>query len=75
MSATDTTDATGASGPDSSVARCTWGVVPLSAEHPSDTDAMVGLMDRGLLGHGLAEHGSLVVMAASSPAGERRRTC
>ena len=45
-----------------------WGVVPLSAEHPSDTDAMVGLMDRGLLGRGLAEHGSLVVMAASSPA-------
>jgi hypothetical protein len=41
----------------------------LSAEHPSDTDATVGLMDRGLLGHGLAEHGSLVVMAASSPAG------
>ena len=46
-----------------------WGVVPLSAEHPSDTDAMVGLMDRGLLGRALAEHGSLVVMSASSPAG------
>lgn len=46
-----------------------WGVVPLPAEPPADTDEMIALMDQGLLDHGLAETGDLVVMAAASPAG------
>ena len=46
-----------------------WGVVPLPASPPEDTDAMITLMDRGLLEHGLAQVGDLVVMAAASPAG------
>jgi pyruvate kinase len=46
-----------------------WGVVPLEAEHPSDTDAMIGAMDEGLRRRELADAGALVVMAASSPAG------
>ncbi|MGZ8630470.1 MAG: pyruvate kinase [Actinomycetota bacterium] len=58
--------------PDAAVRRVNtlnWGVVPLSAEHPEDTDAMITLMDRGLREYGVAEPGTLVVMAASSPAG------
>ena len=46
-----------------------WGVVPLPASPPEDTDAMITLMDHGLLEHGLAQAGDLVVMAAASPAG------
>ncbi|HYJ60638.1 MAG TPA: pyruvate kinase [Actinomycetota bacterium] len=46
-----------------------WGVEPLPAEPPEDTDGMIGLMDRGLRERGLAEPGDAVVMAASSPAG------
>jgi pyruvate kinase len=46
-----------------------WGVVPLPADQPEDTDAMIAMMDRGLREHGAAEPGALVVMAASSPAG------
>ena len=46
-----------------------WGVVPLPASPPQDTDAMITLMDHGLLEHGLAQVGDLVVMAAASPAG------
>jgi pyruvate kinase len=46
-----------------------WGVAPLPASPPTDTDEMIALMDRGLVEHGLAEKGDLVVMAAASPAG------
>jgi pyruvate kinase len=46
-----------------------WGVVPLAAEQPDDTDAMIALMDEGLRRRSLAAPGELVVMAASSPAG------
>jgi pyruvate kinase len=46
-----------------------WGVVPLAAEHPRDTDAMIALMDEGLRSRSLVDPGELVVMAASSPAG------
>ena len=46
-----------------------WGVVPLGAQHPDDTDAMIALMDRGVRDRGLVAPGELVVMAASSPAG------
>ena len=46
-----------------------WGVVPLAAERPEDTDAMIALMDRGVSERGLVAPGELVVMAASSPVG------
>jgi pyruvate kinase len=47
-----------------------WGVRPLPAEPPADTDEMISLMDRGLREHGLADEGDHVVMAAASPAGK-----
>ena len=47
-----------------------WGVVPMSARVPADTDQMIGLMDEGLLEAGAVEPGNSVVMAASSPAGK-----
>ena len=46
-----------------------WGVVPLAAEQPDDTDGMIALMDEGLRRRSLVAPGELVVMAASSPAG------
>ena len=46
-----------------------WGVTPLAAERPADTDEMIAMMDRGLLQHDLARAGQSVVMAAASPAG------
>ncbi|MDH5223302.1 MAG: pyruvate kinase [Actinomycetota bacterium] len=46
-----------------------WGVVPIAAEHPDDTDAMIALMDEGLRRRSLVAPGELVVMAAASPAG------
>jgi pyruvate kinase len=46
-----------------------WGVVPLDARDPRDTDEMIALMDEGLRSRGLVEVGASVVMAASSPAG------
>ncbi|HET9309768.1 MAG TPA: pyruvate kinase [Actinomycetota bacterium] len=58
--------------PDERVRRSTTlnrGVVPVAAEQPDDTDAMIALMDDGLRRHGLVPPGKLVVMAASSPAG------
>jgi pyruvate kinase len=58
--------------PDERVRRATtlnWGVVPVAAGRPDDTDAMIALMDDGLLREGLVPPGTLVVMAASSPAG------
>jgi pyruvate kinase len=57
---------------DSSVRRAAavrWGVVPLAARDPADTDEMIALMDEGLRSRGLLEPGAAVVMAASSPAG------
>ena len=49
-----------------------WGVTALPAEVPSDTDAMIGLMDEGVRRAGLVGSGEYVVMAASSPAGKTR---
>ncbi len=46
-----------------------WGVMPLAAERPEDTDAMIALMDEGLRHRSLVAPGEIVVMAASSPAG------
>jgi pyruvate kinase len=46
-----------------------WGVTPLPASMPHDTDEMILLMDQGLRDHGLAQPGDAVVMAAASPAG------
>jgi pyruvate kinase len=46
-----------------------WGVTPLPAEPPADTDEMIALMDAGLQERGIARPGQLVVMAAASPAG------
>lgn len=46
------------------------GVRPLPAERPPDTDAMIGLMDRGLRERALAREGDSVVMAAAMPAGK-----
>jgi pyruvate kinase len=46
-----------------------WGVEALPAEVPSDTDAMIALMEEGLRERGLAQPGDAVVMAAASPAG------
>ncbi|MFL5737455.1 MAG: pyruvate kinase [Actinomycetota bacterium] len=47
-----------------------WGVHSLPAGDPSDTDAMIALMDRGVRDAGLADEGNSVVMVASSPAGK-----
>ena len=44
-------------------------VVPRSTEPPSDTDEMIGLLDRGLRESGLAAQGERVVLVASSPFG------
>jgi pyruvate kinase len=46
-----------------------WGVNAVPADPPSDTDAMISMMDAGLRELGLAEDGDVVVMAASMPAG------
>jgi pyruvate kinase len=47
-----------------------WGVTPLAASKPADTDEMIALMDEGLRAHGLASSGDAVVMVAASPAGK-----
>jgi pyruvate kinase len=47
-----------------------WGVSPLQADVPPDTDAMIGLMDRGLQAAGVAGEGQAIVMVASSPVGK-----
>jgi pyruvate kinase len=49
-----------------------WGLTPLSADVPPDTDAMITLMDEGLREAGLVQDGEVVVMVASSPAGKSR---
>ncbi len=46
-----------------------WGVTPLPAPMPADTDEMIALMDEGLQVRDLARPGDAVVMAAASPAG------
>jgi pyruvate kinase len=46
-----------------------WGVNTVPALPPSDTDAMIAMMDEGLREQGLAAEGDIVVMAASMPAG------
>jgi pyruvate kinase len=61
--------------PDQQVRRAitlNWGVVPIAAERPDDTDAMIALMDRGVSERGLVAPGDLVVMAASSPVGRTK---
>jgi pyruvate kinase len=58
--------------PDPAVRRANallWGVTPLPAEVPADTDTMIALMDDGLGEAGLAARGATVVMVASSPVG------
>jgi pyruvate kinase len=47
-----------------------WGVTPVPAGIPADTDEMIALMDEGLQRNGLARPGDAVVMAAASPAGK-----
>jgi pyruvate kinase len=47
-----------------------WGVRALPASDPSDTDAMIEAMDRGLREVGAAREGDVVVIVASSPAGK-----
>ncbi len=47
-----------------------WGVVPVPAGRPPDTDAMIALMDEGLRSHGAVAEGRSVVMAAAMPAGK-----
>jgi pyruvate kinase len=46
-----------------------WGVVPLLARRPADTDETIALMDDGLREGGLVAEGRCVVLTASSPAG------
>ncbi len=46
-----------------------WGVIPVPAERPADTDAMIALMDEGLRSRGAVAEGRSVVMAAAMPAG------
>jgi pyruvate kinase len=49
-----------------------WGVRALPAGEPTNTDAMIALMDEGLRARGFAAEGEAVVMSASSPAGRTR---
>ena len=46
-----------------------WGVRPLPAAVPGDTDDMIALMDAGLRAAGAATDGQLVVLVAASPFG------
>jgi pyruvate kinase len=46
-----------------------WGVRPLPAAVPDDTDDMIALMDEGLRVAGVAADGQLVVLVAASPFG------
>jgi pyruvate kinase len=49
-----------------------WGVRPVAAEFPPDTDATIATMEEGLRRLGAAREGEVVVMVASSPAGRAR---
>ena len=46
-----------------------WGVRPLPAAVPDDTDDMIALMDEGLRAAGVATDGQLVLLVAASPFG------
>jgi pyruvate kinase len=59
--------------PDPSVRRglaIRWGVRPLAAAVPEDTDDMIAWMDRGLRDAGAAREGQAAVMVAASPFGK-----
>jgi pyruvate kinase len=59
--------------PDAAVRRVMairWGVRPLPAAVPDDTDDMIALMDDGLRGASVAADGQLVVLVAASPFGQ-----
>jgi pyruvate kinase len=59
--------------PDPSVRRALairWGVRPLPAAVPEDTDDMIARMDRGLRDAGAAREGQAAVMVAASPFGK-----
>jgi pyruvate kinase len=59
--------------PDPSVRRALairWGVRPLHAAVPEDTDDMIARMDRGLRDAGAAREGQAAVMVAASPFGK-----
>ncbi len=49
-----------------------WGVQPLPAEMPADTDEMIQRMDRALVERGFAREGQAVVMVAPAPLGRAR---
>lgn len=49
-----------------------WGVRPVAAKFPPDTDATIATMEEGLRRLGAARDGEVVVMVASSPAGRAR---
>jgi pyruvate kinase len=46
-----------------------WGIQPLPADLPRDTDEMIERMDRALVGRSLAKDGQAVVMVAPAPLG------
>ncbi len=46
-----------------------WGIQPLAAEVPQNTDEMIQRMDRALVERGLAADGQAVVMVAPAPLG------
>jgi pyruvate kinase len=46
-----------------------WGIQPLAAEVPQNTDEMIQRMDRALVERGLARDGQAVVMVAPAPLG------
>jgi pyruvate kinase len=50
-----------------------WGVRPVAAEFPTDTDATIADMERRLVGLGAAREGDVVVMVAASPVGQAAR--
>jgi pyruvate kinase len=49
-----------------------WGVWPMAAQVPADTDAMIAAMEAGLVAAGRVREGDVVVMVASSPVGAAR---
>ena len=47
-----------------------WGIQPLPAEMPANTEEMIEHMDRALIDRGLAKEGQAVVMVAPAPLGK-----
>jgi len=47
-----------------------WGIQPLPAEMPANTEEMIERMDRALVDRSLAKHGQAVVMVAPAPLGK-----